>query len=385
MDKLIEQRASFPDKEFKPFAVKLWNELFGMAEKFGDVAVCNYNADGSSVSLSFRDSSISDSDYQALSKADDPYAHIIVKGIDELLRGDGDDEFEPDYEGLAAEVCAWMEKGIMKAFHTPGVQKKYARYNPEGKRFSIVGDCYSDGVFGPELSLLWSHRTPRFTVAQIRKRQEAARKKLEAAKEKREAADKPQSRVVTKKAAKTASQRRCKVRFSEPFKSEAFRGWDGLFSSDFGFCSVIRFEIEMISMGTVTVLAYPATGRPELVSMIMPLCADELAAFDCGRDEKLAAYQAWVEKGILDSFRAARIQKDYANANPDGKNCAIVVSIKTERGPTEKELAALDLKVLWTNNPEFTVARIKAQDKARVKRREAAEQKRAAVRKGSSD
>ena len=196
MDTFIEQRASFPDKPFKPIAVKLWRELFGMTDKFRDVAVCNYNGNGSCISLSFRDSAIYDGDYYGLDMADEPFAHVMVNGIDERLFAipDGDDNTRLFLE-LSAEVRAWMEQGVMEAFQSTAIQKNYAAYNPEGKRFSIFGDSYSDGEFGPDLSLLWSHRTPRYTVAQLRARQKAARKK-------HESSDKPRMRAVKKRAVK---------------------------------------------------------------------------------------------------------------------------------------------------------------------------------------
>lgn len=361
MDTFIEQRASFPDKAFKPFAVKLWRELFGMAKTFGDVAVCNYNSNGSSVSLCLRDSAIYDGDYYTLDMADEPFVHVGVEGIDErysaIPEGDNCDR---EMEELSAEIRAWMEQGIMEAFHSAAIQKKYARYNSEGKRFSIFGDCYENGTFGPELSLLWSQTKPRFTVAQLRARQKAARRK-------HEAPGKLKMRAVKKKVAKPASRGKRKKLFSEPFKSEALRGWDDLFSRVTGFHSVIRFEIDTEG-GDVTLITYPSEGEPQCVSMILPLCFDELDDIEVEHDEATEAYCAWVERGILDSFQSARVQKKYKDFNPDGKDCSIVLSRKEAWGPTEYALSALDLKILWSNNPKLTVARIKSQQKAATKK-----------------
>jgi hypothetical protein len=364
MEKFIEQRASFPDKAFKPFAVMLWRELFRMAENFGDVAVCNDNSNGSAISLSLRDSSIYDGDYYALDMADEPFVQIGVDGIDERLFAIPEDD-ELGMEALGAEVRAWMEEGIMEAFLSAAIQKKYQRYNPEGKRFSIVGDCYESGAFGPDLSLLWSHKKPRFTVAQIRTRQKAARKK-------HEAPGKKKMRAVMKVKPKPKGKR--KKLFPKPFKSEALRGWNDLFAAVSSFHNAIRFEMDAEG-GTVTVITYPATSEPQCVSMIITSRVDELVEGEDEREEVTKAFYAWVEKGILESFQSARIQKKYTRFNPDGENCAIVLSKQEECGPTVYELASLDLSILWTNNPKFTVSRIKTQQKARTKKRKAAEKK----------
>lgn len=372
MDLFIEERASFPDKPFKPFAVKLWTELFNMAENFVDTAVCNNNGNGSTINLCLRDSSIYDGDYYALDMADEPFAHIAVNGIDErLFAFPDDDDLDDNLQKLTAEVNAWMDKGILEAFHTPAVQKKYKSYNPDGKRFSIFSDCYETGAFGPDITLLWSHKTPRFTVAQLRKRQRDARRVYEGEEEE----ERPKAVIKVKSKPK---KKRGKY-FPKPFKTMATRNWNDLFDKVEGFHNIIRFEIT--TGGIVEVITYPPSEKPSCVSMSLPPSIDNIIESEDERDKATQEYYAWVEKGILDAFNAARIQKKYATFNPQDKNCAIIINKKEKPGPTVYELSTLDFSILWSNNPKFTISRMKAQQKERDQKVKAPERKRNAAEK----
>jgi len=186
----IKPNGTYPNKPFKALAAKAWNEFFAIADETCDVAHWRISAHSATVRLSPRTSSIDESDPDLVSTE---RIHILVEGIIEVFKTlpDGD----PRLDKAIASFRAWAEKGILDAFESARIAKKFERFNPDEKNFAVVSADTDWGLHEDELSLLWTNNA-RFTVARIKSRQSAAAKK-------RKAAGKRRGQRLRKKSPKT--------------------------------------------------------------------------------------------------------------------------------------------------------------------------------------
>jgi len=75
------------------------------------------------------------------------------------------------------------------------------------------------------------------------------------------------------------------------------------------------------------------------------------------REEVRYGFREWAIAGILSAFKSKRIAKQFGQSRFGSRGFAIVSS------PTDAGLGEDDLSVVWTNDEDFTVARIKARQK----------------------
>lgn len=170
----IKGQGSYPNKPFKQQAKKLWDEFFKVADDTVDIAHSRIGPDSATVRLSARNSRVDESDPDL---APLEPSIVLIGGIINLLNECGSDV--PAQKEISSEFRAWAEEGLLEAFQSSQIKKKFEKFNPDGKPFAIVTAETDCGLQEDELTVIWKNRRT-FTVALIKSRQEAAKKKRKA-------------------------------------------------------------------------------------------------------------------------------------------------------------------------------------------------------------
>lgn len=341
MDKTLETRVKYPKQAFKSIAAKVWKELFTHTKDTGDVAF--WCIELPHITLSLRDSGVDESNPR-WKRVD--YVTAMVDNFDEMA-SEGDEEPEALYDA----IYAWAVKGIMEAFHSASVQKKYQRFISDGNNFAIVStDSDDSGLSASDISLLWTQKK-HFTVSRIWARQKAARDKR-IAKEEAAPPEKKVAKPVDKAMAKGMNQR---------LREDIVNTWAEFLAGPIGFQNVAQIRI-MPEGGSIWVESQHSTERKRHKSRYLKLiiAGPWWLGMDREREDFAEYYRETMEQRLLKTFLSARIQKKFKRYNPENMPFAIMTS-------TEKiNLHEAGNKVLWSNDPKFTAARIRAQRKAAI-------------------
>ncbi len=170
MSIVIDKRGEFPKKPFRPLATKAWNEFFRIVTADTDIAHWNVHADSGVVQLSARQTTV---DEEGPEWEPPPPIAVVVDGIVERLTEVPQRHTD---EELHEHFSKWAERGILEAFRSATISKKFERFNPEGNSFAIVSAPLDLGLAEDDLSLLWSN-DKKLTVATIKRRQRDAQKR----------------------------------------------------------------------------------------------------------------------------------------------------------------------------------------------------------------
>jgi len=343
MDKTLETGVKYPKQAFKSFAAKVWKELFTHTKETADVAF--WCIEPPHITLSLRDSGVDESNPER-NRVD--YVTAVVDNFDHMAMNG---EVEPS--ALCDAIRAWAEKGILEAFHSAAVQKQYQRFNPDGNNFAIVStDADQSGLSASEISLLWTQKK-HFNVSRIWARQKAARDKRIAAEE---AA--PPEKKVAKPAKKSVAKG-----MNKGLREDVVNTWIGFLDGPLGFQNVAHFRI-LPKGGGIWVESQHSTEKKRHINRYQNyiMTFPGWLGIDKEREDFAEVYRETMEQAILKIFLSVRMQKKFKRYNPENAPFAIMTA-------TEKiNLHEPGNKVLWSNDPKFTAARIRAQRKAAMKK-----------------
>src|SRR5690606_168009 len=144
-----------------------WIKFFSTAPPHADLAHWTIHADSGVVRLSTRQTDVDESgpDWDPL-----PPISMVVDGIVEKLNSA--DSPQSCLE-LQEHFREWAETGILKAFHSATVRRKFDGFLSPPRSFAIVSAPLDLGLASDQLSLLWSNDSQLTTTA-IQRRQQAA-------------------------------------------------------------------------------------------------------------------------------------------------------------------------------------------------------------------
>ncbi len=174
---VVDQKVCYPENRLKSAAAKMWSEFFRIVDQRVDVA--HWKIGEGTVKLSARVSSIEEAGPDCV---DFDRIFVLVHGISEILNAQLGSESA--LNKTRNEYRAWVEEGIMEAFHSVRIKNKFDKFiaaKTGNANFAIVSAEMDWGLINDELSLLWT-RKKTFTIAVIKGRQKAVTKKRRARK-----------------------------------------------------------------------------------------------------------------------------------------------------------------------------------------------------------
>jgi hypothetical protein len=169
----LNKRGKFPKQPFQPLAIEIWTAFFGTAPPESDLAYWTIEPHAASVRLSARNTLVNDAgaEYEPSTPV-----IVLVDGIIEARRA-SDKSLHPK---LNSDFREWVTRGILEAFASAGVAKKYSNFLPKKGSFAIVTSPAEEALTDSDLTLIWSS-SKRFSLSTIATRQVAAKKKTKKA------------------------------------------------------------------------------------------------------------------------------------------------------------------------------------------------------------
>lgn len=163
----IDERLEYPHGTVEQALRKAWNEFFNIAKNGNDLAHWVILPWHEVVYLSSL-SSVTDHSDPDLEIPD--RIKIEIRGVWKLVKANS----ESLTDLLFADVRHWVDNGIVEAFRTPGIAKRFKRFG--AKSFAIASSACDDyGIGKDAMSILWSN-DKALTVENIRARQRSAQK-----------------------------------------------------------------------------------------------------------------------------------------------------------------------------------------------------------------
>lgn len=165
---LLDKHGEFNSKSFKTIAVKIWSEFFKVADKSTDLM--HWMVDGFSSTVRVTGRVIDINEYSPEWETSQP----IVAIVDGFLESMEEGETVPN-PTLLGEYRGWVEDGIMEAFESKRIEKKFGDMGLSADGFVIVTSPTDAGLAEDELKVLWAS-DKKLTPASIKSRQKAAQK-----------------------------------------------------------------------------------------------------------------------------------------------------------------------------------------------------------------
>lgn len=165
---ILEKHGDFNAKSFKPIAAKIWSTFFDVASS--PIDLMHWMVDGFSSTVRISGRVMDVNEYSSEWETTQP----IVAIVDGLLESMGPGETVPNL-ALRNEFREWVENGIMEAFASQRIKKKFFDSGLSKGEFVIVTSPSDAGLAEDELKVLWAS-AKNITPASIRSRQKEAQK-----------------------------------------------------------------------------------------------------------------------------------------------------------------------------------------------------------------
>jgi hypothetical protein len=166
---LLEQHGEYQAKLFKSVAGRIWTRFFDVADSSCDLV--HWMVDGYSSTVRVTGRRIDENECSPEWETSQPIVAIVDGFLESMEAG----EAVPN-PTLLAEFREWVENGIMEAFATKRIEKKFADMELSKDGFVIVTSPTDAGLAEDELKVLWAS-DKKMTPAAIRARQKAAQKR----------------------------------------------------------------------------------------------------------------------------------------------------------------------------------------------------------------
>ena len=164
---VISKHGEYPARSFKPIAANAWGNFFDIADADCDLAHWMIEADSGTVRLTARNSEQDEED-----PAWSPPAPIVML-VDGIVEAFSSNTF-PSSDALRQDFINWVCRGVLDAFESARMARKYANSRVNAECFGIVASPTDRGLSVDALKLLWS-QNDCLTVQDVKARQRRAR------------------------------------------------------------------------------------------------------------------------------------------------------------------------------------------------------------------